>query len=232
MEQILVIVTTRSVSCLSWRRWLRKLCTFYRILRNKSPGHLCKFILPGDRAYLTWNSNTLTSGRFFVDQNIFLTLFFPIRLRSGINCNSESYSVFQISLLKSIRTIPNNAFNVANIYGIKLLTRLCVGLSHLRERKFRHNSQDTINPLCPCSLEIESTSHFFLCYQNFIPRRTNLMNELCRSSHRRCSVKRMFLKILQNSQENTCARVSFLIKRLWYRCFPVNFAKFSRTPIL
>ena len=25
----------------------------------------------------------------------------------------------------------------------------------------------------------------------------------------RCSVKKVFLKILQNSQENTCARVSF-----------------------
>ena len=28
----------------------------------------------------------------------------------------------------------------------------------------------------------------------------------------RCSVKKMFLELLQNSQENTCARVSFLIK--------------------
>ena len=49
--------------------------------------------------------------------------------------------------------------------------------------------------------------------------------------------------MLQNSQENTCARVSFLIKlqawglrpatllktRLWHRCFPVNF---QRTPLL
>ena len=29
---------------------------------------------------------------------------------------------------------------------------------------------------------------------------------------KRCSVKKVFLKISQNSQENTCARVSFLIK--------------------
>ena len=46
----------------------------------------------------------------------------------------------------------------------------------------------------------------------------------------RCSVK-VFLKILQNSEENPCARVSFLIKlqlkkRLWHRYFPVNIAKF------
>ena len=30
----------------------------------------------------------------------------------------------------------------------------------------------------------------------------------------RCSVKSVFLEISQNSQENTCARVSFLIKLL------------------
>ena len=51
------------------------------------------------------------------------------------------------------------------------------------------------------------------------------------SSHRRCSVKIGVLKISQNSQENTCTRVSFWIKlqSTWYRCGPVNFAKFLRT---
>ena len=51
------------------------------------------------------------------------------------------------------------------------------------------------------------------------------------------------LEISQNSQENTCVRVSFLIKlqawpatllkkRLLRRCFPVNFEKFLRKPFL
>ena len=48
--------------------------------------------------------------------------------------------------------------------------------------------------------------------------------------------KKVFLKTSQNLQENTEARASFLIKlpaallkkRLWHRCFPVNFAKFLR----
>ena len=58
--------------------------------------------------------------------------------------------------------------------------------------------------------------------------------------------KKVFLKISQNSQENTCARLSFLIKlqvlglrpaallkkKLWYRRFPVNLAKFLRTTFL
>ena len=35
-----------------------------------------------------------------------------------------------------------------------------------------------------------------------------------RSSHRRCSLKNVFLEISQHSQENTCDRESFLIKLL------------------
>ena len=41
-----------------------------------------------------------------------------------------------------------------------------------------------------------------------------------KNSHRRCSVEKVFLKISQNSQENTCAPDSG------------NFAKFLRTPFL
>ena len=33
-----------------------------------------------------------------------------------------------------------------------------------------------------------------------------------RSSHQRCSIKKVFLEISQNSQENTCSRVSFFNK--------------------
>ena len=39
-----------------------------------------------------------------------------------------------------------------------------------------------------------------------------IFTEICRSSHRRCSLKKVFLKIPQNGQENTSVRVSSLIK--------------------
>ena len=63
---------------------------------------------------------------------------------------------------------------------------------------------------------------------------------MVRSSHRRCSVKKVFLQIfLHISQENTCVGVSFnkltglkacnfIKKRLQHRCFSVKFAKFLR----
>ena len=66
---------------------------------------------------------------------------------------------------------------------------------------------------------------------------------MLRSSHQRCSAKKVFLEISRNSQEKSCARISFLIKlqaapatllkkRLWHNCFPVNSAKFLRTSFL
>ena len=53
--------------------------------------------------------------------------------------------------------------------GIWYLSRLRLGLSHLNDHKFRHNFQDCLNTLCPCSLEVESTIHYFLychCYND------------------------------------------------------------------
>ena len=40
----------------------------------------------------------------------------------------------------------------------------------------------------------------------FLLRKSFLIYVMFRSNNRRCSVKQMFLEILQNLQENTCAR--------------------------
>ena len=45
-----------------------------------------------------------------------------------------------------------------------------------------------------------------------MPNSINPFLVMSRSSHQRCSIKKLVLKISENSQENTCARVSFLIK--------------------
>ena len=60
--------------------------------------------------------------------------------------------------------------------GIKYLTRLRLGLSHLNDHKFRHNFQDCLNPLCPCSLEVESTIHYLLHFQYYNDIRKTLLD--------------------------------------------------------
>ena len=76
--------------------------------------------------------------------------------------NSAGYNVFKNTILKFIRPFPSKIFQCHNPKGIKLVTRLRLGLSHLREHKFENSSQDTLNPLCSCGLDIETTSHYFL----------------------------------------------------------------------
>ena len=55
-------------------------------------------------------------------------------------------SVFKEKILNFIRSSP--FFDCHNSKGIKLIIRLGLGLSHLREHKFKHSFQDTINPSC------------------------------------------------------------------------------------
>ena len=65
-----------------------------------------------------------------------------------------------------------------NQLGLKLLTRLRLRLSHLSEHRFNHNFVSCLNTFCTCSLEVESTTHFFLQRHHFNPIRINLNNSL------------------------------------------------------
>ena len=69
-------------------------------------------------------------------------------------------------------------FLIVSHKGIRLITRLRVGMSHLREHKFKHNFQDCLNPICSCGLDIESTSHFLLHCPTFNDERYTLLSTL------------------------------------------------------
>ena len=98
--------------------------------------------------------------------------------RSTEILNSTSYQQFRKSLLSFIKPTCSSLFSIHHPVGVKLLVRLRLGFSHLREHKFRHNFHDTLNPLCSCSLEPETTSHYHLCCHNFSSSRFALMNDL------------------------------------------------------
>ena len=59
---------------------------------------------------------------------------------------------------------------------------------------------------------------------------------LCRSSHQTCSIRKGILGNFAKFTRNHLWQSLFLEKvvgfRLWYRCFPMNFAKFLKTPFL
>ena len=80
----------------------------------------------------------------------------------------ELSQFFKKHLLNFIWHCANSVFNIHNPYGIKLLTRLLLGLIHLRDPKFRHCFQDTLNPLYDCSNDTETKTHFFSSAQGSI----------------------------------------------------------------
>ena len=65
-----------------------------------------------------------------------------------------------------------------NPHGIKLLTRLRVGLSHLREHTFRHNIQDSLDPFCNCVQHFETTIYLFLHCSNYSNQRKTLFEKI------------------------------------------------------
>ena len=91
---------------------------------------------------------------------------------------SESFLSFKHFLLKIGQPTAKPTYNIHNPIGLKFITRLRLGLSHLNEHKFKHNFQDCVNPLCSCSLEIESLSHLFLHCHNFTKIHATLLDDL------------------------------------------------------
>ena len=77
-----------------------------------------------------------------------------------------------------IRPEANSVFNCNSLKGLKFITKLRLRLSHLREHQFKHSFQDSINPLCSCSLDVESTIHYFLHCPLFTIERHTLLNTI------------------------------------------------------
>ena len=92
--------------------------------------------------------------------------------------NPETINAFRQKLLPFICPLENSILNIFNPEGLKVLTRLRLGFSHINEHCFRHNFQECLNPLCSCSLETENTSHYLLHYHHNFPFRTDLTNSV------------------------------------------------------
>ena len=92
--------------------------------------------------------------------------------------NTPSISIIKQNILKFILLGPNKVYNVHNPTGLKLLTRLHLGLSHLRAHKFSHNFSDCLDELCICGNNIESTNHFLLQCPLYLSERQTLMEKI------------------------------------------------------
>ena len=87
-------------------------------------------------------------------------------------------NVFKLSLLKFVRPVANSVSEINNPYGLKLLTRLRLGLRQSRYHQFRHNIEDCINPICVCGVEIETTTYVLLHWPLFQCARQSFLTNI------------------------------------------------------
>ena len=116
-------------------------------------------------------------------QNVLKNYFFPSAIIKWNNLdpnlrNSKSISVFKKKILNFIQPSPNSFCDCHNPKGIKLITILRLGLSHLREHKFKHSFPDTRNPLRNSVQCIDSATHFLLHCPFFINEGRTLLSTI------------------------------------------------------
>ena len=164
---------------LQQRRWMRSLCLFYKVVLTKLPAYIYGFITPVRQSQR--HPNIFNS--FSCRTEYFKNSFFPWVIGEWSKLNPEirrsgNYNIFRKSILNFIRPSASKVFDINHTIGIKLIIRLRLGFSHLLEHKFKYNLQDTLNTVCSWSLEVETTSHYFLHCHFFDALRATLMNDL------------------------------------------------------
>ena len=162
------------------RRRYKRLSCMFKIMNKQAPNYLINLIPKCNQTMRTRNSHKPV---IHCRTDCFKYSFFPSTLRDCFSLdenirNAESISSFKNRLLALIRPLQSSVFNIFDPEGLKILTRLRLGFSHLNEHRFRHNIESCINPLCSCSLETEDISHYLLYCHDFIQHRLDLMNSV------------------------------------------------------
>ena len=75
-------------------------------------------------------------------------------------------------------SIDYNGSYIMDPVAIKYITRIGLGLSHLREHKFKHSFQNSINPKCNWGNDVESVIHFFSIVTYIVFESCTLLNSL------------------------------------------------------
>ena len=144
--------------------------------KSKNPQYLFKLIPGKTSSYVTRNSDNISL--FNIKHSFYNNSFFPSSIIEWNNLDVNLDGSFKNNILKFIRPKPKSFFNCCNLKGIRLIIRLRLELSHLREHKFKYNFQNCLNPLCSCGSSIESTSHFLFHCPIHHDRRHTLLSTL------------------------------------------------------
>ena len=115
---------------------------FFKVIKNQSPKYLFELIPTTSQAYMARDKKVFLF--LMLNMTVLKILFFPStviewnKLDSNIR-NCESLAPFRKRILAFISPFANSTFQCHSPKGLKLITRLQLGLSHLRFHKFKHS---------------------------------------------------------------------------------------------
>ena len=128
----------------------------------------------------------------FARTHRYVNSFFPYTIKTWKNLDEEakmksSVASFKKHLNKYIRPSGHAFFRLSDKIGIKLLTKIRVGFSDLREQRFNHNFNCKWS-CCRCGLDDETSVHFLLCCPMFADLRASLLSKVSDINHADVSV--------------------------------------------
>ena len=128
---------------LKFRRWFKKLPCFYKFQSTGLPEYLLQLVPTNNHSYMF--RKPLDIPHYYCRTDSFKNSFFPNVINKWNKLDEKiksatPFSLFKASLLKMGRPHANSTYRIHNpVGGIRLLTRLRLGLSHLNEHKFIRN---------------------------------------------------------------------------------------------
>ena len=172
--------TDRLYEELGWKilyyiRSYRRLCHYSKLRNDQRPYYLCSEIPQECNLHYNLHGPNVYEPNARIDSFIliFITCMKEWNLLDETITNSPTICVFKRELVRLARPSKKSYFGIHDIEGIRLLARLRVHFSDLREHKFRHKFQCS-SPMCLSQTGIENNEHFFL----HCPRHSNHRKDL------------------------------------------------------
>ena len=164
------------------RRRFHRLSLFYKILNQLTPEYLRRFIPDSTRILhniRTKRHDVMPSRTLKFRHSFFTDTSNCWNYLSSLIKNASTLNVFKKRYMEFFIVMPKPIYGIQNPVGIKYLTRLRVGLSHLRAHKYQHNFVDTTTQCCSCANNVSETiEHYLLYCPNYSLIRSELFEKL------------------------------------------------------
>ena len=145
-------------------RWARRLVIFYNIRNDVTPSYLAEHIPKRNELDISLRNRNVNMPLTRTER--YTNSFVPYTIKAWENLENKAESKpsaqsFKKCLNDFSRLPGHSLFGICDKYGIKLLTKIRVSFSDLRDHRFNHNFNGE-SPLCQCGIEDETSAHFFL----------------------------------------------------------------------